>query len=45
MDYLEETRTSLRARYIYGTIFLIMNLCAWFVRDYGQMILPQLRCK
>ncbi|KAF3457475.1 hypothetical protein FNV43_RR02133 [Rhamnella rubrinervis] len=43
MDYLAERKKPLRARYAYGTIFLIMNLCAWFVRDYGQLVLPQLR--
>ncbi|XP_024931765.3 uncharacterized protein LOC107422600 [Ziziphus jujuba] len=42
IDYLAERKKPLRARYIYGVIFLIMNLCAWFVRDYGQLVLPQL---
>lgn len=45
IDYLAERKKPLRARYIYGVIFLIMNLCAWFVRDYGQLVLPQLHCK
>ncbi|CAI9117941.1 OLC1v1019433C2 [Oldenlandia corymbosa var. corymbosa] len=36
-------KKSLRARYAYGTIFLIMNLIAWFFRDYGDKILPLLQ--
>lgn len=45
VDYPAERKTSLQARYTYGTIFLITNLMAWFVRDYGQKLLPQLHCK
>ncbi|KAJ7979719.1 Serinc-domain containing serine and sphingolipid biosynthesis protein [Quillaja saponaria] len=41
-DYLVERRNSLRARYSFSIIFLIMNLSAWFVRDYAQKILPQI---
>ncbi|GMN61434.1 hypothetical protein TIFTF001_030530 [Ficus carica] len=41
MDYSAERKKSMRARYIYGVIFLIPNLCAWVVRDYGQVVLPQ----
>lgn len=37
-----EKKKSLRVRYFYGIIFLIINLIAWFIRDYGQKILPQL---
>lgn len=43
-DHLEERKKALRARYVYGIIFLITNLCAWFVRDYGQRVLPELHC-
>lgn len=45
MDYSAERKKSMRARYIYGVIFLIPNLCAWVVRDYGQVVLPQFHCK
>ncbi|PRQ36897.1 putative serine incorporator/TMS membrane protein [Rosa chinensis] len=41
-DHLTERKKALRARYVYGIIFLITNLCAWFVRDYGQRVLPEL---
>ncbi|KAL6194641.1 hypothetical protein ACLB2K_035722 [Fragaria x ananassa] len=41
-DHLPERKKALRARYAYGIIFLITNLCAWFVRDYGQRVLPEL---
>lgn len=44
-DYSAEKNKSLRARYYYGIIFLLTNLIAWFVRDYGQRILPQEFCK
>lgn len=44
MDLSKERKKSMRARYIYGIIFLIPNLCAWIVRDYGQMVQPQLHC-
>lgn len=43
-DHLAERKEALRARYVYGIIFLITNLCAWFVRDYGQRVLPELHC-
>lgn len=45
VDYSVERKKSLRARYSYGIIFLVTNLIAWFVRDYGQRLLPQLHCK
>ncbi|XP_062105080.1 uncharacterized protein LOC133816777 isoform X2 [Humulus lupulus] len=41
MDFMAEKKKSMRARYAYGIIFLIPNLCAWIVRDYGQMAQPQ----
>ncbi|CAI9100294.1 OLC1v1037263C3 [Oldenlandia corymbosa var. corymbosa] len=31
------------ARYVYGLIFLVMNLLAWAVRDYGQDILTEMK--
>ncbi|KAL3532427.1 hypothetical protein ACH5RR_005948 [Cinchona calisaya] len=31
------------ARYVYGLIFLIMNLLAWAVRDYGHSVLAEMR--
>ncbi|KAJ0034906.1 hypothetical protein Pint_25256 [Pistacia integerrima] len=37
-----EKKKSLQVRYFYGIIFLIINLIAWFIRDYGQKVLPQL---
>ncbi|VVB07299.1 unnamed protein product [Arabis nemorensis] len=40
--YYKEKNKSLRARYVYGTIFLIINLCAWFIRDYAQKALSLL---
>ena len=40
--YHQEKKKLLRARYIYGTIFLIINLCAWFIRDYAQKALTLL---
>lgn len=43
--YYQERQNSLRARYVYGTIFLIINLCAWFIRDYAQKALALLPCK
>lgn len=42
--YYQEKNKSLRARYVYGTIFLIINLCAWFIRDYAQKALALLPC-
>lgn len=44
VDWKEERKKSMRARYIYGIAFLIPNLCAWIARDYGQFILPQFHC-
>lgn len=43
--FSEQRRKSLQARYGYGIIFLLMNLVAWLVRDYGQKFLPELHCK
>ncbi|CAA7049439.1 unnamed protein product [Microthlaspi erraticum] len=37
--YHKEKNKSLVARYVYGIIFLITNLCAWFIRDYAQKTL------
>lgn len=45
MEYSIISKRSSRARYSYGIIFLITNLIAWFVRDYGERILPLLHCK
>ncbi|KAM3708450.1 hypothetical protein ACJW31_02G097500 [Castanea mollissima] len=42
IDYSAERKKSLQARYSYGIIFLVTNLIAWFIRDYGQRLLPQL---
>lgn len=45
-DYAAERKKSLQARYYFGIIFLIMNLVAWFFRDYGQsLLLPWVHCK
>lgn len=33
------------ARYIYGLIFLVANLLAWAIRDYGPNILSEMRSK
>ncbi|GAB4843693.1 hypothetical protein Ancab_013657 [Ancistrocladus abbreviatus] len=33
-------KKSLRARYCYGVIFLLINLNAWLIRDYGQRLFP-----
>ncbi|KAK2997930.1 hypothetical protein RJ639_026562 [Escallonia herrerae] len=35
-------KKSLRARFSYGIIFLLTNLIAWCVRDYGQKVSSQL---
>ncbi|TKY53626.1 Serine incorporator 3 [Spatholobus suberectus] len=40
VHYAVERKKSLQARYYFGIIFLIMNLVAWFFRDYGQSVLP-----
>ncbi|KAL6971158.1 hypothetical protein U1Q18_030838, partial [Sarracenia purpurea var. burkii] len=45
VECLEQRKQSLRARYLYGIIFLLANLIAWCVRDYVQKISPQLHCK
>lgn len=45
MEYSIKSKRSSRARYSYGIIFLITNLIAWFVRDYGERVLPLLHCK
>ncbi|XP_017621142.1 uncharacterized protein LOC108465329 [Gossypium arboreum] len=45
VDCSEEKKKSLRARYLYGIIFLITNLTAWFIRDYGHTIFPPLYYK
>ncbi|XP_075085517.1 uncharacterized protein LOC107808581 isoform X2 [Nicotiana tabacum] len=42
MEYSIKSKSTLRARYSYGIIFLITNLIAWFVRDYGERALPLL---
>nr|KJB72170.1 hypothetical protein B456_011G163200 [Gossypium raimondii] len=42
VDCSEERKKSLRARYFYGIIFLITNLTAWFIRDYGHTTFPPL---
>ncbi|XP_020529109.1 probable serine incorporator isoform X1 [Amborella trichopoda] len=43
VNYPAERKASLRARYVYGFIFLLTNLLAWFFRDYGDGILTELR--
>ncbi|KAK7279139.1 hypothetical protein RJT34_24185 [Clitoria ternatea] len=40
VDYAVERKKSLHARYYFGIVFFIMNLVAWFFRDYGQSVLP-----
>ncbi|XP_077229016.1 serinc-domain containing serine and sphingolipid biosynthesis protein [Tasmannia lanceolata] len=42
-NYSVEKKNSLQARYAYGFIFLLTNLMAWFVRDYGHKVLVVLR--
>lgn len=42
IEYSSERKKTLRARYLYGIIFLLTNLGAWFVRDYGQRVLSRL---
>ncbi|XP_052188558.1 uncharacterized protein LOC127798940 [Diospyros lotus] len=37
-----QRKKSLRARYLYGIIFLLSNLIAWCVRDYGQKLSSEL---
>ncbi|XP_020591425.1 membrane protein TMS1-like [Phalaenopsis equestris] len=41
--YMVKKTRSLRARYVYGFIFLSTNLLAWFVRDYGCRVLMRLQ--
>ncbi|XAR62739.1 hypothetical protein NMG60_11017600 [Bertholletia excelsa] len=41
-EYLARRKKSLRARYLYGIVFLLANLIAWCIRDYGQKVSPQL---
>lgn len=45
VEYSLERRKSLQARYIYGFLFLLTNLMAWFMRDYGHKVLFELHCK
>lgn len=45
VDYAVERKKSLHARYYFGILFFIMNLVAWFFRDYGQNVLPWIHCK
>lgn len=33
------------ARYVYGLMFLITNMLAWAVRDYGHTILREMESK
>ncbi|XP_048234847.1 probable serine incorporator isoform X1 [Ricinus communis] len=40
-NHSQEKKKPLRARFVYGIIFLITNLKAWFFRDYGQKVLSQ----
>ncbi|THU73527.1 hypothetical protein C4D60_Mb04t23810 [Musa balbisiana] len=37
--YSFKRKQSLQARYVYGFIFFITNLLAWFLRDYGHKVL------
>ncbi|RWV88923.1 hypothetical protein GW17_00048954 [Ensete ventricosum] len=37
--YSFKRKQSLEARYVYGFIFFITNLLAWFLRDYGHKVL------
>ncbi|KAF7131687.1 hypothetical protein RHSIM_Rhsim09G0046500 [Rhododendron simsii] len=45
VEFSEKRKESLRARYLYGIIFLLANLIAWCDRDYGQKLSPLLHCK
>ncbi|KAM0013630.1 putative serine incorporator/TMS membrane protein [Helianthus debilis subsp. tardiflorus] len=38
IECLTRKKKSLRARYTYGIIFSLVNLVAWFLRDYGQKV-------
>ncbi|XP_042516563.1 probable serine incorporator [Macadamia integrifolia] len=42
VEYSLERRKSLKARYIYGFVFLLTNLMAWLIRDYGHQALSEL---
>lgn len=33
------------ARYVYGLMFLIVNLLAWGIRDYGRSALSEMKSK
>lgn len=44
IELLVKRKKSQRARYFYGIIFLLTNLIAWAVRDYGQIIFSDLHC-
>lgn len=44
-ECLTERKRSLQARYVYGFIFLLTNLMAWAIRDYGYKVFPHLHCK
>ncbi|KAI5649921.1 hypothetical protein M9H77_35926 [Catharanthus roseus] len=41
-ECMDKRKRSLKSRYIYGIVFLITNLIAWFFRDYGERLLPLL---
>lgn len=38
IECLIRKKRSLRARFTYGIIFSLVNLVAWFLRDYGLKI-------
>ncbi|KAL1806372.1 hypothetical protein ACET3Z_029440 [Daucus carota] len=42
IECLVKRKKSQRARYSYGIIFLLTNLIAWAVRDYGQIVFSDL---
>lgn len=44
IECLAKRKKSQQARYSYGIIFLLTNIIAWIVRDYGQIFFPQLHC-
>lgn len=44
IECLVKRKKSQRARYSYGIIFLLTNLIAWAVRDYGQIVFSDLHC-
>ncbi|RZC62321.1 hypothetical protein C5167_024075 [Papaver somniferum] len=45
LEYSAERRKSLRARYVYGFIFLLMNLTTSFIRDYGHNVFHNELCE